>query len=227
MCVDYRKPDSLLPSVTPATGTKKGALALVPLSKIDELFPLLRGARYFTALDLCSGYYYTKLDKSVFATVFGKFKFLRLPFGVSQGPDLFIRLIYDLLRLVKTSNQSQGSGYVAYQDDILIYSKTEKEHLEILNYAFKHLSKVGIKIKLRTYSFFKEIMHYLGHLVSGTSILPPTDKVETVMKLKPLTNIKEVRHFLGLTGYYRKFIFNYSDITHPLNCLPQKSQPFI
>ena len=74
---------------------------------------------------------------------------------------------------------------------------------------------------------FKEQIHYLGHLVSGTSILPLTDKIRALMKLKPITNIKEVRHFLRLTGYYQKLICHYADITHPLNCLMHKSQPFV
>ena len=74
---------------------------------------------------------------------------------------------------------------------------------------------------------FKEQIHYLDHLVSGTSILLLTDKVEALMKLKPPTNIKEVRHFLSLTGYYRKIICNYSEMAHPLHCLTWKSQPFI
>ena len=75
--------------------------------------------------------------------------------------------------------------------------------------------------------FSKKKIHYLGHLVSGTSILPLTDKIEALMKLKSPTNITEDRHFLGLTGYYRQLICNYSDIAHPLNCLTWKSQPFI
>ena len=74
-------------------------------------------------------------------TVFDKFEFLRLPCGLSQGPDFFIYLIYDLFGLDKTSNKSQGSGYFAYLDDILIYSKMEKEHLAMLNNAFEHLSQ--------------------------------------------------------------------------------------
>ena len=74
---------------------------------------------------------------------------------------------------------------------------------------------------------FKEQIHYLGHLVSRASILPLTDKLEVLIKLKPLANIEEVRHFLGLTCYYRKFICNYLDNAHPLNCLTHKSQPFI
>ena len=97
----------------------------------------------------------------------------------------------------------------------------------MLNNAFECICKAGLKIKLSKCSFFKEQIHYLGDLLSGTSILPLTDKIEALMKLKPPTNSKEVRHFLGLTGYYRKFICNYSDIAHPLNCLICKSQPFI
>ena len=111
-------------------GTKKGALTHMPLPKI-ELFALLKGAKYFTALDLCSGYYHIKLDKesipkSAFTTVFGKFECLRLSYGLSQGPDFFIQLMYDLFGLDKTSNQGQDSGYLAYLDNILIYSGTEK-----------------------------------------------------------------------------------------------------
>ena len=78
---------------------------------------------------------------------------------------------------------------MAYLDDILIYSRTEKEHLEMLDKAFKHLLKAGLKIKLSKCSFFKEQMHYLGHLVSGSSFLPLADKIEAPMKLKPPTNV--------------------------------------
>ena len=106
LCINYRKLNPLLPAVTPATGTKKSTFTLMSLPKIDELFTLLKAAKYFTALDLDSGCHHIKLDKesilkSAFTTVFGKFKFLRLPFGLSQGPDLFICLIYDLLDMTK------------------------------------------------------------------------------------------------------------------------------
>ena len=98
LCIDYR----LLPAVTPAVGIQKSTFALMPLLKIDELFALLKGAKYFTTLDLQSGYYYIKLDeesihKSAFTTVFGKFEFLRLPLGLSQGPDVFIHPVYNLI----------------------------------------------------------------------------------------------------------------------------------
>ena len=126
------------------------------------------------------------VPKSAFTTVFGKFKFLRIPFGLSQGPDLSIWLVYDLFRLDNMSNQGQGSAYLAYLDDILIYSKTEKEHLLMIEKAFRCLLNAGLKIKLNKCLFFKEQIHYLGHLVSGTSILPLAYKTEALMKLKPL-----------------------------------------
>ena len=118
-------------------------------------------------------------------TVFGKFKFLRLPLGLSQGPDFLIHLIYDLFGLDKTSHKSQGLGYLTYLDDLLIYSKTEKEHLDMISNVFECLHKASLKIKCSKCSFFKEQINYLGHLVSGNSILPFMDKIEALMKLKP------------------------------------------
>ena len=165
MYIDYRRLNSLLPAVTSATGTKKGIFALIPLPKIDKLLALLKETKYFTALDLHGGYYHIKIDeesipKSAFITVFGKFEFFRLPFGLSQGPGFFICLIYDHFRLAKTSNQCQGSEYLAYLDDILIYSRTVKEHLQILDKAFKCLLKAGLKIKLSKCLFVKQQIHY-------------------------------------------------------------------
>ena len=116
---------------------------------------------------------------------------------------------------------------MAYLDDILIYCRTENEHLEILDNAFKCLLKARLKIKLSKCSFFKEQIHYLGHLVSGMSILPLANKIEALMKLWPPTTVKDVIHFLRLKGYYLKFICNYTDIAFALNCLTHKAQPFM
>ena len=107
------------------------------------------------------------IPKSAFTTVFDKFEFLRPPLGLFQGPYFFIHLIYGLFTLNKTSTHGQGSAYLAYLDDILIYSRTEKEHLQMLDKAFKCLLKAGLKIKLSECSFFKEQIHCLGHLVSA------------------------------------------------------------
>ena len=137
-------------------------------------------------------------------------------------PRFFICLICDLFGLNKVTNQGQGHGYMVYLDAILIYSRTEKELLELLETAFNRLLTAGIKIKLSKCSFFKEQIHYLGHLVSGTSILPLAEKIKALMKLKPLNTVKEVGHFIGLTGCCCKFICSYTDIAHPLNCFTHK-----
>ena len=109
---------------------------------------------------------------------------------------------------------------MAYLDDI-------KRTLTNVRQTFKCLLKARLKIKISKCTFFKEQIHYLAHLVSETYILPFANKIEALMKLKPLTNIKEVRHCLRLTGYYLKFVCNFADIVHPLNCLMHKSKPFI
>ena len=161
----------------------------MPLPKIYELFALSKEQSTLqnltsTAVTTTSNWM-KSIPKSAFTSAFTKYGFLRLPYGLSQGPYFFIHLIYDLFGLDKTSDKSQGSGYLAYLDDILIYIKTETEHLEILNSAFKCLSKAGLKIKLSKCSFFKEQTHYLSHLVSGTSILQLLGKIEALMKLHP------------------------------------------
>ena len=153
---DYRKLCSLLPAVTPVIGTKKGTFALMPLPKIDELFALLKGSKYFTALDLWSGYYHIKLDEesipeSAFTTVYGKFEFLRLPFGLSQCLDFFIHLMYDLSGLDKISMQGQGSGYIDIfrgHSDLQDWKRTPWNVTNIY-------SEPDLKIKLSKWSFFK------------------------------------------------------------------------
>ena len=117
---------------------------------------------------------------------------------MSKDQDFFIHLIYNLFGLDKTT--TQGQAYLAYLDNILIYIKTEKEHLQMLDKVVKCLLKAGLKIKLSKCLFFKEQIHYLGHLVSGGSILSLANKIEVLMKLQLHTNIKEARQFLGLIG---------------------------
>ena len=138
LCIDYRKVNSILPAVTQAIGTKKGTFALMPLPKIAELFVLSEGAKYFTVLDLQSCYYHIKLDeesipKSAYDSVFGKFEFPRLPFGLSKGSDFFIHLIYDLFGLDKVTMLGQGCRYMAYLDEMLDFTGQKRNNPEILD----------------------------------------------------------------------------------------------
>ena len=137
----------------------KGTFTLIPLPKIDELFALLKELgtlqHLTSALVTTTSNWMKSQSKKCFHESFQQVWIFKITFQLSQGPNFFILLIYDLFRLNKTSNKSQGSGYLAYLEDILIYSKTEKEHLEILNDAFKHLPKASLKIKLTKCSFLR------------------------------------------------------------------------
>lgn len=224
LCVDYRAINSLLPSVKKAHSKAQGVLTLVPLPKIDELYARLLGSKVYSTIDCTSGYHHIGLSKSAqkksaFVTPFGKFEYRKTPFGLAQAPAYFQALVYDVLK---------GLDFCfGYLDDILIFSKNEKEHLKHLKIVFDRLRSAGLKLKMKKCSFFKTQLHYLGHLVSGEGIQALPEKVEAVEKMPIPRNPKEVRQFLGLTGYYRKFVPHYADIARPLSNLTKKKVPFV
>ena len=166
MCVDYRRINKLQLEVTKAD-SGKGCISLIPLPKIDELYAKLKGYKVFSSLDLRSGYYHIGLTasakpKSAFVlSSLGKYQFNRVPFGPMQAPAYFQKLINDVL---KGCNFAMG-----YLDDIIIYSRSEKEHLEEI---FIRLKEAGLKLKLEKCCFFKRHIQYLGHLISADSIQP-------------------------------------------------------
>ena len=148
----------------------------------------------------------------------GKFKFNRVPFSLAQAPAYFQRLINEVLT---DCNFAMG-----YLDDIIIFSKTEEEHLQHLEEIFERLRKAGLKRKLQKCSFFKKHIQYLGHLISDKGIQPLPEKLESIAKMPVPQNAKQVKQFLGLVGYYRKFVPCFSDIARPLTQLTQKNEGF-
>ena len=223
MCVDYQKINKLQPEVTKADG-RKGCISLIPLPKIDELYAKLKGYKVFSSLDLRSGYYHIGLKdsakpKSAFVlSSLGKYQFNRLPFGLAQAPAYFQKLINDIL---KGCNFAMG-----YLDDIIIYSRSEKEHLEHLEEIFTRLKTAGLKLKLEKCCFFKKHIQYLGHLISADGIQPLPEKLESIAKMPVPKNPKEVKQFLGLVGYYRKFVPRFADISRVLTHLTKKDVEF-
>ena len=203
MCVDYQRINKLQPEVTKADGGK-GCISLIPLPKIDELYAKLKGYKVFSSLDLRSGYYYISLKnsakpKSAFVlSSLGKYQFNRVLFRLTQAPAYFQKLINDVL---KGCNFAMG-----YLDDIIIYSRSEKEHLEHLEEIFIRLKAAELKLKLEKCCFFKKHIQYLGHLISADGIQPLPEKLESIAKMPAPKNPKEVKQFLGLVGYYRKFV---------------------
>ena len=223
MCVDFRRLNKQLPEVKNMSGGK-GCISLVPLPKIDELCAKLQAYKVFSTLDLQSGYYHIGLSESAkpktafVVSGMGKFEFNRVPFGLAQVPAYFQRLINEVL-----ADCNFGMGYL---DDIIIFSKTEAEHLQQLEEIFERLRKAGLKLKLQKCSFLKKHIQYLGHLISDEGIQPLPEKLESIAKMPIPQNTKQVKQFLGLVGYYRKFVPQFSDIARPLTQLTQKNEGF-
>ena len=195
MCVDYRILNSLLPPVNKAHSKAKGIVTLVPLPKIDEIYAQLQGSKIFSALDMRSGYFHIELSeeaKPKTAFVPGgphgsKYQFNRCPFGLSQAPAYFQRLVHEVLR---------GLPFTfGYLDDILIYSSGVEAHLEHLRKVFLRLREAKLKLKASKCSFFKKHIQYLGHLVLGDGIEPLPEKLEAVQNMPPPKTPKEVRQF--------------------------------
>ena len=221
MCVDYWRINKLQPEVTKAD-CGKGCISLIPLPKIDELYAKLKGYKVFSSLDLRLGYYHIGLSETakpksaIVLSSLSKYQFNRVPFGLTQAPAYFQKLINDVL---KGCNFTMG-----YLDDIIIYSRSENEHLE--EKIFTQLKAAGLKLKLEKGCFFKKHIQYLGHLISTEGIQPLPEKLESIAKMPAPKNPKEVKQFLGLVGYYRKFVPRFADISRVLTHLTKKDVEF-
>ena len=222
LCVDFRKVNELQQEVITA-GKTKGQISVHPLPKIDEMYAKLKGAKVFSMIDLRSGYHHIALGKSsraktAFVTPFGKYEFLMVPFGLAQAPAYFQLLMNKVLKGLKFT--------MTYLDDIIIFSQDELQHLEHLEVVFSCLQEAGLKMKHSKCDFFKSEIHYLGHLISleGISLLPK--KLDSIRHMPVPNSVKEIKQFLGLTGYYRKFVPRFADISRPLTTLMKKDMKF-
>ena len=222
LCVDFRKVNELQQEVIMA-GKTKGQISIHPLPKIDEMYVKLKGAKVFSTIDLRSGYHHIMLGKSsraktAFVTPFGKYEFLMVPFGLAQAPAYFQLLMNKVLKGLKFA--------MTYLDDIIIFSQNELQHLEHLEIVFSHLREAGLKMKRSKCDFFKSEIHYLGHLISPEGISPLPNKLDSIKHMPVPNSAKEIKQFLGLTGYYRKFVPRFADISRPLTTLMKKHAKF-
>ncbi len=143
-----------------------------------------------------------------------------MPFGLSNSPLTYMRLMNNILQglIGKTAS--------VFLDDILIVSQTEEEHFDKLNQVFTRLVSAGLKVKLEKCRFLQEKVIYLGHQIDSQGLRTVQSKVDVVKQFPQPTSVEKVRSFLGLTGYYRKFIQNYADIAQPLSSLLKKNSTF-
>ena len=156
--------------------------------------------------------------KSAFVSSFGKWEFKRCPFGLAQAPAYFQRLVNKVL-----SGLTFAFGYL---DDILVFSPDMETHMEHLRVLFERLQAADLKLKEVKCNFLKKHIQYLGHIVSGEGITPLPEKLDSIQRMLPPKTPKEVKQFLGLIGYYRKFVPRFSDLARPLNALTRKNVEF-
>ena len=220
LCVDFRKVNESQQEVITA-GKTKGQISIHPLPKIDEMYAKFKGAKVFSTIDLRSGYHHITLGKSsraktAFVTPFGKYKFLMVPFDLAQAPAYFQLLMNKVLNGLKFA--------ITYLDNIITFSENELQHLEHLETIFSCLREAELKMKRSKCDFFKSKIHYLGHLISTKGISPLPNKLDCIQHMPAPKNAKEIKQFLGLTGYYRKFVPRFADISRPLTTLTKKTR---
>ena len=226
MVIDYRQLNKrIITSRAPDRNGKIGkVISNYPVPTIESLLARLEGCKYFSILDLRSGYHYIGLSEqskplTAFTTHSGKFQWNVLPFGIGIGVQTFSFVI----------NKAIGhcSDFAAnYFDDIIVFSRTAEDHMEHLERIFAALQIADLKIKVSKCEFFKKQVSYLGFLIGETGIHCDRSKVETINKIITPTSIEEVCQFNGICSYYRKFISHYSDINKCFNDMTKKGATF-
>ena len=216
-CIDYRQ----LNSVTKADN--------FPLPRIDDLLDQLGKSQYFSTLDLATGYWQIRVhpesqEKTAFVTHQGLYQFQVMPFGLCNGPAVFQRLMQ---RVLMGLNPTDGPDFVAvYLDDVLIFSQTLQEHLIHLRQVIGRLREAGLKLKPSKCHFVRREVQYLGHVITPEGLKPNPDHVAAVRNFPVPQNTREIRQFVGLASYYRRFIPKFARIAQPLHALTCKGAEF-
>ncbi|KAK8976607.1 hypothetical protein V6N11_057207 [Hibiscus sabdariffa] len=214
LCIDYRKLNKL---------TVKNKYLL---PRIDDLFDQFRGATVFSKIDLRSGYYQlwvkdSDVAKTAIRTRYGHYEFLVMPFGLTNAPAAFMDMMNRVFR------PYLDQFVVVFIDDILIYSRSEAEHVEHLRIVLQTLRDHRLYAKLSKCEFWLKKVTFLGHVVSAEGIQVDPSKIEAIVSWKQPKNVSEIRSFLGLAGYYRRFVEGFSIIAAPLTKLLGKDVPFV
>jgi len=214
LCVDYRQLNKV---------TIKNRY---PLRRIDDLMDQLVDAKVFSKIDLRSGYHHIRvkekdIPKTAFRTRYGHYEYSVMPFGVTNAPGVFIEYMNRIF------HPYLDQFVVVFIDDILVYSKSEEEHAEHLRIVLRVLKEKQLFAMLSKCEFWLREVSFLGHVISKGGIVVDPSKVDTVMQWESSKSVFEVRSFLGLAGYYRRFIEGVSKLALPLTQLTQKRQAYV
>ncbi|GBG76844.1 hypothetical protein CBR_g23059 [Chara braunii] len=214
LCIDYRKLNAQ---------TVKNA---GPLPRIDDLLERLGGAKYFSKLDLKSGYHQISIQpndryKTAFKTRYSHFEWVVVPFGLTNAPPATFQAA-----MTNEFRAMLDRFVLVYLDDILVYSRSLEDHLGHLRRVLETLRRAKYKANRDKYEFVRQELEYLGHFVTPEGISPLSDKIQAVQEWPEPRNVTDVRSFLGLAGYYQRFIKGYSKIAAHLNKLQCEDRPF-
>ena len=197
-----------------------------PLPNITDILDQLGNAKYFTTLDLASGYHQIPMakkdkQKTAFSTPYGHYEFNRMPFGLKNAPATFQRLMNSVLTGI------QGLKCLVYLDDIVIYGSSLQDHNKRLKEVLQRLRENNLKLQPDKCEFLRKEVIYLGHIISENGISPDPSKLTAIKDFPTPKKIKDIQSFIGLAGYYRKFIEDFSKIAKPLTKLTKKTEKFV
>jgi hypothetical protein len=197
-----------------------------PLPRIDDLFDQLGGASVFSKIDLRSGYHQVRIKgedihKTAFRTRYGHYEFVVVPFGLTNAPATFMCLMNNVL------SKFLDKFVLVFIDDILIYSKNREEHEEHLRLVLQVLREHQLYAKFSKCDFFQKQIHYLGHVLSKEGVAVDPDKIRSIMEWPTPKDVSDIRSFMGLAGYYRRFIKDFSKIGCPITALQKKGKKFL
>ncbi|KAL2099487.1 hypothetical protein ACEWY4_003881 [Coilia grayii] len=192
-----------------------------PMPRLEDLIERLGKASFISTLDLCKGYWQVPLVRearpyTAFRTPQGLFQFVVMPFGLQGAPDTFQRL----MDCVLAGTDSYAASYL---DDIVVYSATWEDHLHHLSDVLRRIQAAGLTIHPLTCALAREEVQYLGHVLGRGVIRPQTDKVQAILDCPRPQSKKDVRSFLGLVGWYRRFVPDFARRAAPLSDLTRKS----
>jgi hypothetical protein len=185
----------------------------------------LKDENIFSKIDLRSRYHQVRIkeeyiSKTTFRTRYGHYEFTVVPFGLSNAPVVFMCLMNGVFR------EYLDKFVIVFLDEILVYSKSEEENEHHFRMVFQALREHQLYAKLRKCSFYQNIIHYLGHIISEEGIVVDPEKIEAIKGWKTPKNVIEVRSFMGLSNYYKRFIVGFSRIIHPITSLQRKRKKF-
>lgn len=234
----YNSPVWIVPKKPDSAGNKRWRMVIdyrrlnektiadaYPLPNICDILDQLGGAKYFSILDLANGFHQIPMDdndayKTAFSTPHGHYEFTRMPFGLKNAPATFQRLMDQILTGL------QGNELFVYMDDIVIYASSLREHDIKIAKLMARLRSANLTLQVDKCEFLRHEVAYLGHIIGENGVRPDPQKIIAVKNFPAPRNQKGIRQFLGLAGYYRRFIQDFSKIASPLSNMLKKNATF-